>query len=47
MARVEGRVDAVMEEIKALINNMTLQFNDLSTQVATIENSHNRGSILG
>ena len=33
LARVKGRVDAVLEEIKSLINGMTLQNNDLKNQI--------------
>ena len=33
LARVDGRVDATLEEIKSLINGMTLQNNDLKNQI--------------
>ena len=33
LARVKGRVDAALEEIKSLINGMTLQNNDLKNQI--------------
>ena len=33
LARVEGKVDAVLEEIKSLINGMTIQNNDLRKQI--------------
>ena len=33
LARVKGRVNAALEEIKSLINGMTLQNNDLRKQI--------------
>ena len=47
IARVEGRLDAALEEIKALINGMALQKNDLRTQFANQEAGVTQGSILG
>ena len=42
-----ARVDAVLEEIKAMINGMTFQQNDLRTQLNNHEARLSRGSILG
>ena len=44
LARVKGRLDATLEEIKSLIQGMTLQNNELKSQFA---NHEAKGSILG
>ena len=46
LARVEGRFDAALEDIKILMNGMALQLNDLRTQRKSQEGLNNRGSIL-
>ena len=45
IARVEGRLDAAVEEHKALIQGLTLQNNDLRSHGPEV--GDNRGSILG
>ena len=47
LARVERRLDATLEEIKSLIQGMTLQNNELRSQIASQEARVARGSILG
>ena len=42
-----ARVDATLEEIKAMINGMTIQYNDIRNQMNEREGEMNRGSILG
>ena len=42
-----ARVDAVLEEIKAMINGMTFQQNEIRTQLNNHEVRLSRGSILG
>ena len=44
---MEGRVEVAFEEIKSLINNMTLQHNEIRSQLNNQEEGTNRGSILG
>ena len=34
LVRVEGRLDATLEEIKALINDTTLKKNEIQNQIA-------------
>ena len=47
MVGVEGKLDATVAEIKALINGVTLQHNDFRSLMATRENGNHGGSILG
>ena len=47
LAKVEGRVDAAFEEIKTLINGMTMQNNELRSQMSNPEERTNRVSVLG
>ena len=47
LARVEGRFDVALEDIKILMNGMALQLNDLRIQRESQEGVNNRGSILG
>ena len=43
LAKVEGRVNAALEEIKTLINGMTLQHNEIRNQMNNQEGRSNRG----
>ena len=45
--RVEGKVDAVIEEIKIMMSGMTIQYNDIRSQLSQLEGGLGRGSILG
>ena len=47
LVRVEGRLDATLEEIKALINDTTLKKNEIQNQIAKQDGGVQRGSILG
>ena len=47
MSKVEGRLDTAVAEIKALINGITFQCNELRTQMNNRDNANHGGSILG
>ena len=47
MARVEGKFDAVLEEIKALLRGMAIQNNEIMRQLTKQESGINKGFILG
>ena len=47
LSRVEGKVDAAMEEIKTMMSGMTIQYNDIRSQLSQLEGGLGRGSILG
>ena len=42
-----ARVDVVLEDIKAMIGGMTIQYNDIRSQINNLEGRTSRGSILG
>ena len=47
MARVEGKLDVVLEEIKALICGIAIQNNEMMRLMINKKGGVNRGSILG
>ena len=47
IARVKERIEGALEEIRLMINGMTLQNNDLRNQGGSREGDIHRGSILG
>ena len=47
LSRVEGKVDAAMEEIKTMMSGMTIQYNDIRSQLSQLEGGLGEGSILG
>ena len=47
MTKVEGKLDAVLEEIKALIHGMAIQNNEMMMLMTNKKGGVNKGSILG
>ena len=47
LSRMESRLDLALSKIKALINGMTIQHNELRSQLSSRDNENQLGLILG
>ena len=47
MAKVEGKLDAILEEIKALLHGMAIQNNESMRQMTKQKGGVNKGFIVG
>ena len=47
LSKVEDRLDSALVEIKALNNGITIQLNEIQSQIANRDNGSSLSSILG
>ena len=47
LSKVEDRLDSALVEIKALNNGITIQLNEIQSQIANKDNGSSLSSILG